>query len=134
MTEAADLQGFNAMEFGGNTLLLVPSGPGSFKLESIDLTGIKAIELTVGSQQSVEHGYSFEVRLGSPDGRSIGNGIAKPDEEGPMEGIYQQIVTVETESLSDGDLQDLYITSHPENSDESATIALTGIEFIPEDN
>lgn len=129
---ASDLQEYNAVEFGGNTLLIAPNGPGSFRLEQIDLTGIGSVVLSSGSQQPLGYGYTFEFRLDAPDGELIGEGELAPGGDESPQGFLQQTLTVELNPVTDGEYHDVYIVSRPNDPDESVTPALISIQFIGE--
>jgi cytochrome c551/c552 len=65
--------GFAKKDSAGTSYLLMPQTEGSIQLKSIDLTGIKAIELTgFGSGEATE--YAIEILIGGEKGRSIGKG------------------------------------------------------------
>ncbi|REL37859.1 PKD domain-containing protein [Rhodohalobacter sp. SW132] len=128
VSSARNLDNYNNMEFGGTQLLLVPNGPGSFSLNGIHLESINEIELISGSQEAVEYGYHFEIRLGSPEGEIIGEGTARPDTRSP-EGFFADNVGISIQEISDDNYHDIYFVSRPADERESGTIILTGVEF-----
>ncbi|MDR8390917.1 ThuA domain-containing protein [Aliifodinibius sp. S!AR15-10] len=126
---ASNLESYSSMTFDGNPLLMVPQEQGSFSLEQIDLTGIGAIQLTSVIPQPVNTGYSFELRLDSPDGEVIGEANFKPEFNSSGDGPSSQPFTIAIEEVTDGNPHDLYIVSQPENPAEAGTLILSSITF-----
>lgn len=129
---ARNLEGYNMMEFGGNSLLQVPTSIGSFSFNQIDLAGISAIDITMVSQEVLEYGYTFELRLGSPEGRLMGEAVAFPVSGEPDEEYISQTLSIDIEPVTDGGIHDLYLVSRPGHEDESVTPVLTGFRFHSE--
>lgn len=127
---AGNLENYNNMEFGGMKLLMAPNGPGSFSLNDIDLKDVGAIELTAGSQEALEYGYQFEIRLDSADGEMIGEGVARPNKRSP-EGFFNEVVNIPIDTVSDDDYHDIYFVSQPADEREQGTVILTVVEFKP---
>jgi cytochrome c551/c552 len=128
VSTARNLQNYNAMEFGGNSMLRTQNEPGSFSLNGIHLGDVSSIELTVGAQQATEYGYNYEVRLGSPEGAVIGEGLAKPDTRSPQ-GFFGDVVHISIEPVTDNNVHDLYFVSTPSDDREEGSIIITGVEF-----
>lgn len=128
---ARNLDNYNNMEFGGMRLLMAPNGPGSFSINGIDLKDVTSIDITTGSQEALEYGYDFEIRLGSPSGEIIGEGSAKPDTRSPQ-GFFGEVVQFSIEPVDDNNLHDLYFVSRPADDREEGTIIITGVEFKAE--
>ncbi|HKG07413.1 MAG TPA: PQQ-dependent sugar dehydrogenase [Pedobacter sp.] len=77
MLPVANADVFNGIDFNGNKSVATPKEKGSFiQLNNIDLTGIKAIELT-GTDKKASG--SFEIRLDVADGKVIGQSSAPAD-------------------------------------------------------
>lgn len=127
LANATELSGYTTMQFNGMNLLLMPAAQGSFALKQVDLTNVTGANFTTGSQQPITKGYSFEIRLDSPDGRKIGEGSTQPGSSGgggPNFGMF----SVQLEPVTDGQLHDLYIVSTPKDGEE-VTGAVVGIEL-----
>jgi hypothetical protein len=56
-------------------LLIIPKGNGSFRIDSIDLTDISALELIIGGDKAPKFGYTFAVHLDGPTGRKLGEAV-----------------------------------------------------------
>ena len=124
-----NLVGYTSVDFGGMRFMIVPKTAGSFSLENIDLTGVTAAVLSAGWQKAPDFGFSFELRLDSPDGKKLGEGTTTDGiaSKGPMGGIAIQM---KLEPVTDGKLHTLYIVSKPLNEKESSQIGLRSIQFI----
>jgi len=129
--DAQNLEGYSTVSFGGNQFLIVPSDTASFSLNGIDLTNIGSIQLTAGSRDRLESGFTFEIRLGSPDGNIIGEARYVQDHANLGEGPSFQPVMINLEPVEDGERHDLYIVSSPDNPEAEGTLVLTTIRFIP---
>ncbi len=127
---ARNLQEFSSFNMNGNRLMIVPKSQGSFSLDSLDLTGVKAAELLVGWQKPPQYGYTFSLHLDSPDGKKIGEAVLE-GENAPQEteGLGGKMLRLEMEPVTDGKRHDLYIVSTVNNEQESGTAALQFIEF-----
>lgn len=124
LTSAANLSGFTTMSFNGMNLLVLPNAEGSFSIGKMDLTGVTGVEFTTGSQQPITIGYSFEVRLDSPQGKKIGEGKTKP--ASAESGINFGMFSITLEPVTDGQMHDLYFVSKPLEG-ESVTGAVVSI-------
>ncbi len=67
-------EGFQHFNFEGTELLIVPEETGWFLLEDIDLTGVKAVNLTAGWQDPPTSALQFELRLDEVNGELAGTG------------------------------------------------------------
>jgi cytochrome c len=124
-----NLVNYNQMEFGGNPLLMVPEETGSFSINGIDLTGVSLITINGGSQEELSSGYQFELRLGSPDGDLVGDGILDASSIQPGEGFISYVLSIDIDPVTDGELHDLYFVSRPVNPDDVSMLLLTAFGF-----
>jgi hypothetical protein len=124
-SEDMDLQGMQAMKFGGMDLALLNAAEGSLKLENFDLSGVKMILLLAAWQTPPAAGCDFELHLGSPDGKLVGKGAMNTPQSGQGTGIP----VIMSESLTGK--QTIYLTYKRQSSgsDEPGMLALTGIQF-----
>lgn len=130
---ATNLKEYSSMTYNGMNLLIVPKDSGSFSIDSLDLTGVNALMLTIGWQVASKAGFGFEVRLDSPDGKKIGEAVLKGGLSSPAEGgIGGTILTFKVEPVTDGKFHDLYIVSKAVDAKESSTIALQSIRLVSE--
>lgn len=131
--QASNLDEYTTMTFGGNFLMGVPEGRGSFSLKDIDLTGIGSVTITSASMEPLTYEHQFELRLDSPDGEIIGESNYRPG-EGVSQGEgspTMQGLTFELSPVSDGNSHDLYIVSYPPEGVAGGGLFLTGIQFNP---
>jgi cytochrome c551/c552 len=128
-SNTTNLKGYTSIEYNGMHIMIVPKEVASFSLENIDLAGVTAAVLSAGWQKAPDFGFSFELRLDSPDGKKLGEGSTTGGipVKGPMGGIEIQI---KLEPVTDGKLHNLYIVSKAINDKESSRIGLRSIRFI----
>lgn len=103
------VQGFTTYKAGGNTILLFPEDEGWFAIDSIDLTGVRSVNLTSGWQAAPETGLSFEVRLGAPDGKLLGKGSMPTPKKGQPSGVAR----VPLQTIGDGKFHTIYFLYKP---------------------
>jgi glucose/arabinose dehydrogenase/cytochrome c551/c552 len=127
MGQIRNLEGASTMNFNGNDLLLLPSGQASFSIPKVDLTAIGSVVLTGGGQEASNKGFAVELRLDSPSGAKVGEGVFKIVGKGEGGLIYGMSV-IPVASEFKGGLHDLYVVSKPVDGEEP-TAALMSIEF-----
>jgi glucose/arabinose dehydrogenase/cytochrome c551/c552/type 1 glutamine amidotransferase len=104
---ARELKEFGSNRENGVRVLTVPQATGSFRLDSLDLTGISSIALGISWKTPVKSSYQFEVHLDSPEGRTIGTGTLSTQSKDAGD----RIISIKTESIADGKLHHVYIVS-----------------------
>ena len=97
-------QGFTPYKYGGNNILLFPAGDGWFEMNQIDLAGVHSVNLNSGWQTPPATGFSFEIKLDAPDGKSIGKGTMPAPQKNQKFGSLK----IPVQSVADGKLHDLY--------------------------
>ncbi|UZD22669.1 ThuA domain-containing protein [Algoriphagus halophytocola] len=122
--------GYSKMAYGGMNLLMVPATPGSFAIANVDLTNISSVTLNTATMAKLTDGFTFELRLDSPDGPVVGT---KEYNQGPVsapEGqpAYEQ-VNIPITGQADGAMHKLYITSKTLNGGTPGTFILAGLTF-----
>jgi cytochrome c551/c552 len=118
-------EGFTALEFNDNYLMIYPQAQGWFALDSIDLQGVKSIQIMSGWREVPPVGFNFEVRLDAPDGTLLGKGTMPAPQEGQQMGI----TPVRIEAVTDGEFHDLYFVYTPENTQEPIQAGVSGVQF-----
>ena len=131
MTAADNLKGYTTVSYNNMLLLIAPKDKGSFSINDIDLTGIAAVEIMAAWDKSPQSGYTFELRLDSPDGKKVGAGTLPgglKDVKGPG-GFGGTAIQLDMEPVTDGKFHNLYIVSQANNSGETGTLVVRSIEF-----
>lgn len=131
MAAARNLAGYTTMTYGGRVLMMVPKDKASFSLDSIDLTGIGALELTVAGDKPPQYGYAFELYLDGPGGKKVGEGTLPAGAKfikGPG-GFGGTMITVNMEPVADGRMHNLYVVSRALNASEAGTLVITSVQF-----
>ncbi|MDX1619302.1 MAG: hypothetical protein R3224_10995, partial [Balneolaceae bacterium] len=83
------------------------------------------------TRDRLESGYTFEARLDSVNGRTIGEGRYLQDPGANGDGPSFQPLTITLDSVDDGRQHDLYIVSRPDNPGAAGTLIVTTIRFNP---
>ncbi|PRY84985.1 ThuA domain-containing protein [Mongoliibacter ruber] len=123
------LEGFSAMSFGGRTLLIAPgNSKGHFAVKNIDLTDIASIMLIGGGQEATANGYTVELRLGSPTGEKIGEGVMKTIANAGPEGRPMGMLDIKLGQVDTSKSQDIFIVTGPVSA-EDEMLALLSVEF-----
>lgn len=129
---ANNLDGFTAVYYTGMPLMQVPQARGSFSLENIDLTNIASIEVAGALRETLQYGYTFELRLDAPDGRKIGesklmpgkNYVARDDRRPVLFNLEFPI-----ESVNDGEFHDIYLVGQAVDELEESRVFLVSMQF-----
>ncbi|MEH6406397.1 MAG: ThuA domain-containing protein [Leeuwenhoekiella sp.] len=126
-TEDTKAEGFTAMNYGGQNLLLLPADSGWFSIPDFDLTGIKQANVAMSWQGEIKNGFDFEVHLDSPDGKLIGKGSMKTPGAQQTDGV----APITIEPVTDGKSHTIYFTyKSPENKTATESpAAVTSVKF-----
>jgi len=95
---------FTTFKYNGTNILIFPPGEGWFAIDSIDLTGVRSLNLIAGWQTPPTKGFSFELRLDKPDGSVLGQGTLPP----PAKGQQYGIVNMQVKGVPDNNFHSLY--------------------------
>lgn len=124
----ANLDGYQAVSFGGRRLLLPPADKkGWFSIDSIDLQSVNGIELTFSWQDAKKPplpGTVFELWLGGEDGTKLGEGIMQA-----AAGKNSSTLRIRFDAVSGTQPANLYIISTPKEASENR-YALSGLELL----
>ncbi|MCJ8167488.1 ThuA domain-containing protein [Pontibacter sp. E15-1] len=127
--DAADfttVEGFNKVEFGGATYLILPGAQGWAKTPQLDLTNIGSVEL-MGIGNGQESQYNFEVRLDKPTGQKIGEGQMR------LSGERQpNTTTIALQPVTDNKMHDFYIVVKSVEGTSGQNHVLKTVRFIPQ--
>ena len=95
---------FTTFKYNGTNILIFPPDEGWFAIDSIDLTGVRSLNLIAGWQTPPTKGFSFEIRLDKPDGSVLGQGKLPP----PAKGQQYGIVNMQVKGVPDNNFHSLY--------------------------
>ena len=116
---------FSHIKFSNNNILLLPPGEGWFALDSIDLTGVRSVDIIAGWQQAPSSAPEFEVRLDAPAGKLLGEGrIAIPKKEERV-GVAQ----VKLSPVVDGKFHTLYFLYLPGKTKLETPAGISAVKF-----
>jgi hypothetical protein len=120
-------EGFTAVQYNGQDLLMVPDTQGWFALENVDLKGVDSATLTAGWQEAPKTGLDFEMHLNSPDGELLGKGSMPKPSAGQPGGM----VAITLEKDTDVKADEIYFVYKPKEGEDrgSSPVALTNVRF-----
>ncbi len=122
------VSGYSPLDYNGMKLLMIPKADGSFRIDSIDLAGISALELVIGGDKAPKFGYTFAVHLNSPTGRKLGEVVLPGGQKGGPKG-FSAVVKLPIDGVTDGRFHDLYIVSKVMSPGEEGNHALQAVQF-----
>ncbi len=119
--------GFNVITQDGITCLQPDTDDQSwFAIDSIDLTEVSSIDITIQSDAIPPAAYSFEIRLDASDGKLLGKGSIKP-------GVYKDnlpfIVHSKLDVVNDEKYHRLFLIATPPNSKNKIKLNIEGFQF-----
>ena len=119
-------EGFTSMTMNGANLLVYPQMQGWFALDSLDLYGVKSVQIMSGWQEAPTTSFKVEVRLDSPEGTLLGEGkIALPKNK-----ENRSITTIPLKVAPDDKFHDIYFVTFPEeNAQEFVPGGIGGVQF-----
>jgi glucose/arabinose dehydrogenase/cytochrome c551/c552 len=120
---------YNTFSLNGNTLMIVPNSEGWFRLDRLDLSGIKSAELSLGWQKAPEKGYVFEFHLDAPNGQKIGAVELKGGMPPGKSGVGGTLIRAVLQPVEDGKFHNLFITSRPKDPGEVNRAGIKSIKF-----
>jgi len=125
-TGKEEMKGYTSIGFNGLNYMIIPLGEGWFKIDSIDLTGIKAINIFAGWQQPPAYGFDFEIKLDAPDGKTLGKGSLTPPSDKKTQ---QGTVHVAIDAVTDNAFHKIYVISKPKDAKEIGQAGVAGLQF-----
>lgn len=125
LSDTKNRKDFRSYYVNGIRMLITPQVSGSFSINTIDLSGIKAIQFEVFWDLKPENNYTYEVHLDSREGAKIGEGTFKSPSRENSEGTL--LIPIMTPN--DGKLHDVYIVSRSSGTLDKGALKLKTITF-----
>lgn len=119
------VSGFVPFTFNNNRVLILPDEEGWFALDSIDLTGVRSMDLMLGWQQAPATSVEFEIRLDAPSGKLLGTGRMPAPKKDQRTGTAQ----VKISPVSDGKFHAIYVVYKAGKTPLENPAAVSGVKF-----
>lgn len=119
------LQGFTVAKVNNANVLMLPSGEGRFSIDSIDLTGVKAVNINAVWQQPVAGGLDFQIRLDAPDGKLLGGGTVLAPQQKQPTGTGHVLV----DAVTDGKFHTVYFLYKPKDPGKKIMAGIASVQF-----
>jgi len=116
---------FRSYYVNGVRMLITPQASGSFAFEHIDLAGIKTMQFDVFWDIKPENNYTYEIRLDSPDGEKIGEGVVNA----PARENSETKLVIPIKVPKDGKFHDVYVVSRSSGTLDKGALKLRTITF-----
>lgn len=113
-------QGFVPFTFNGMKLMVLPEKEGWVALDSIDLTGVGAIQVAA-MWQGVTKGLNFEAHLDAADGKLLGTGSIPPAAKGQQGGAAH----IPIAKVEDGKMHTVYIVYKPKEKLQAGLLSVS---------
>ena len=119
------VKGFSHIKFNNSNVIVLPDNQGWFALDSIDLTGVRSLDILTGWQQAPTAPLTFEVRLDAPAGRLLGKGTMSVPKKEQRSGTAQ----VRLDPVTDGKFHTLYFVYEPGGTKNENPVGVSGVKF-----
>jgi cytochrome c len=129
------LQGFTTFAYNGNQMMILPKQKGWFAMDSIDLSGVSAINILGGYQKTFPTDYTVEVRLDNENGKVLGTGMLAPDKTGGGGGAKASVplnmasAHLTVQPVTDGAFHTLYFVFTPKTNNAEGNAAIMSVQF-----
>lgn len=117
--------GFTHFKFNSNNVLVIPENEGWFALDSIDLTGVRSVDILTGWQQAPSVPVDFEVRLDAPTGKLLGRGTMAVPKKDQKSGS----ANITLNSVSDGRFHAVYFIYKPGQNKPETPVGVSAVKF-----
>jgi glucose/arabinose dehydrogenase/cytochrome c551/c552 len=117
------MEGFASKDSSGNKYLVFPAQNGFLRMNKVDLTGIKSLVLSGGSN-GANAGYTIEIRTNGVTGNVIGQGKLTVSNNKPIS------LAIPVQQAGSGDLQDVFIVVRADGP-VTGNVLLKTIRFNP---
>lgn len=121
------MEKYSMVKLGGNQIMVVPVTRGWFSIDSIDLQSVNGTEMSVAWREPPLKGYVFELRLGSADGKKLGEVMLNPPGNSNQKVANLRILF---DPIKESGKQNLYIVSQAKDASESNPVGIVSIELL----
>lgn len=122
-----NMEKYSMVKLGGNQIMVVPVTRGWFSIDSIDLQSVNGTEMSVAWREPPLKGYVFELRLGSADGKKLGEVMLNPPGNSNQKVANLRILF---DPIKESGKQNLYIVSQAKDASESNPVGIVSIELL----
>ena len=119
------VNGFSHAKVNNNDVLVIPENEGWFAMDSLDLTGVRSIDVIAGWQRVPSVPLDFEVRLDAPAGRLLGKGTLPAPRGDQKAGTAH----IRIQPISDGKIHAVYFIYKPGRNKPGTRVAVSAVKF-----
>ena len=121
------MEKYGKVKLGGNQVMEAPAENAWFAIDSLDLQGVSGAELTTGWKDAPAGAYIFELRLGAPDGKKLGEAVLNAPGNSNQKTAKLRVLF---NAIQEKDKQDLYIVSRAKDASEKNQVGVVSIELL----
>lgn len=122
-----EMDKYAVVDYDGAKVMVTPKEQGWFRISDLDLQGVSGAELNISWKEAPTSGYIFEVRLGTPDGKKLGEVSLAPPANNKQTSAKLRI---NFDVIADAQKQSLYVISHPKDANEKNQVGVTTLELL----
>jgi cytochrome c len=125
--DVKEMDKYAKVDYDGAKIMVAPKEQGWFRISDLDLQGVSGAELNIEWKDGPTNGYVFELRLGSPDGKKLGEVSLAPAANSKQTAAKLRI---NFETITDAQKQSLYIVSQPKDAGEKNQVGIHTLELL----
>lgn len=118
-------EGFRNFKYNNNNVLMLPDRKGWFALDSVDLSGVRSVDIYTGWQQRPTVPLDFEVRLDAPAGKLLGKGRMPAPAANAQTGTAHARIN----RVTDGKFHSVYFIYIPGKNKMQTPAAVSAVKF-----
>lgn len=127
LDDVARMEKYTKVKLGGNQVMVAPAENAWFAIDSLDLQGVTGAELTLGWKDAPAGAYVFELHLGAPGGKKLGEAVLNAPGSSSQKTAKLRVLF---DAIQEKSKQDLYIVSHAKDASEKNPVGVVGVELL----
>jgi cytochrome c551/c552 len=127
LDDVARMEKYSKVKLGGNQVMVAPAENAWFAIDSLDLQGVTGAELTLGWKDAPAGAYVFELHLGAPDGKKLGEAVLNAPGSSSQKTAKLRVLF---DAIQEKSKQDLYIVSHAKDASEENPVGVVSVELL----
>ncbi len=116
-------------EYQNKPILILSKNDSWFAMDSVDLTGITHLSLSLGWQDVLTGNNVIEIHLDAPDGKKLGEFNLNSDKPAIKAPVTMKTTQFSIPSVADGKLHTVYVVKKAAGDDKQQTVAITQLQF-----
>ncbi|MBN8858395.1 MAG: ThuA domain-containing protein [Sphingobacteriales bacterium] len=127
LSDVTRMEKYSKVKLGGNQVMVAPAENAWFAIDSLDLQDVTGAELTIGWRDAPAGAYIFELRLGAPDGKKLGEAVLNAPGNSSQKTAKLRMLF---NTIQEKGKQDLYIVSRAKDASAKNQVGVVSIELL----